>query len=830
MRRGTMTAVTELRRYKKDLLVVFVLLGVGVLFFGNVLFTGRVLVGDNLAWSYPWRWYASEGLLEKTTNGEADPLVSYYPQRAVAAEIVKSGGLPLWNPYYLGGVPFLATEPWGAFFYPLHAIYYLLPPLQAFGYSACLHLCLAALFAYSYLRSIQVERLGALFGAIALGFGGFFLVNLMWLPIVCTAAWAPLIFACFECYWRKRRWTHGILMALSIAMCLLAGYPITFVFIMFGFGLYVVARVGLSLRERGGRAREIAKPVMVTVAAVATGVLLCAVQLLPTYEASEFAERVHLPYEERIAPGRSPVALATALVPDVFGNPADPSTPSWSYEQFGKGVPVNYAPPNIYTGILPLILSLWALTNERNRHTLFFCALAALSISIFLDFPSLVFRALYLLPVFRIGRQVEAKVLYGFALAVLAAFGFGSLLHPMDDERRLIIQRVGCVLMCLGIAVAALTALGAPLDSFVRVQGLGLFREWHRYNVPNFLRFAVLLLASSALLILRSRRATASYPFCALAFSLLVVDLFGFGWKFNRPQNPQDSLFQTEGISFLQKDQDTFRVVRGPGGKKVLPPNTAAVFGISDLQGFSPVILDYYASLVGLIEDDICGVRAVRNLKEVSSLDSKLLDMLNVKYILTRPMGTDELASRDAIDDSIELVYDGDMKIYQNKDALPRVFPVSEFVVLRTKEEILAALASEHFEPSRTVILEEEPQMGFPSDGPPSERSRADILEYGPNRVLAEAEMSENGFLVLADVYYNGWRAFVDGEVSHIYKANYALRAVQLTQGRHTVEFLFEPLSFKVGAYVSGLSLLALAAFVALRVNRDRLQSSPGNQ
>lgn len=824
-----MTAVTRLRRYKKDLLVVFVLLGVGVLFFGNVLFTGRVLVGDNLAWTYPWRWYASKGLLEKTTNGEADPLVSYYPQRAVAAEIVKSGELPLWNPYYLGGVPFLATEPWGAFFYPLHVIYYFLPPSQAFGYSACLHLFLAALFAYWYLRSIQVERLGAMFGAMALGFGGFFLVNLMWLPIVCTAAWAPLVFACFECYWRNGRWTHGILMALATAMCLLAGYPITFVFIMFGFALYVAARVGLSLRERGGRAREIAKPVVVAVVAVVAGVLLSAVQLLPTYEASQFAERVHLPYEERIAPGRSPVALATALVPDVFGNPADPATPSWSYEQFGRGVPVNYAPPNIYTGILPLILSTWALANERNRYTLFFSALAALSISIFLDIPGLVFRVLYLLPVFRVGRQVEAKVLYGFAVAVLAAFGFSSLLRQMGHKRRVTARRAGYALMSLGIAVAAAAVLGAPIDSWARVQGLELFREWYGYNVPNFLRFALLLLVSSALLILRSRRALASYRFRALAFSLLVVDLLWFGWKFNRPQHAQDFLFQTEGIGFLQEDQDIFRVVRGPGGKKVLPPNTAAVFGISDLQGFSPVVLDYYASLVGLIEDDICGVRAVRNLTEVSSLDSKLLDMLNVKYILTRPTGVDELVRRDAIDDTIELVFDGDMKIYQNKDALPRVFPVTEFVVLRTKEEILAELASEEFEPSRIVILEEEPQIRHLSVGPPSERSRADILEYGPNRVLAEAEMSEDGFLVLGDVYYNGWKALVDGEVSHIYKANYALRAVQLKQGRHVVEFLFEPLSFKIGAYVSGLSLLAMAAFVGLRVNRDRVQSGIGD-
>ena len=64
------------------------------------------------------------------------------------------------------------------------------------------------------------------------------------------------------------------------------------------------------------------------------------------------------------------------------------------------------------------------------------------------------------------------------------------------------------------------------------------------------------------------------------------------------------------------------------------------------------------------------------------------------------------------------------------------------------------------------------------------------------------------GWLVLADTYYPGWRVFVDGVEGRIYRADYVLRAVPLATGSHQVEFVYEPMSFKVGATISGITLL----------------------
>jgi len=812
--RKVINRVESLPGVTKDLPFILVLLLLSIVFFANVLFTDDVLVGDNLARDHPWRSYASEELLQKPTNGAGDPLGSYYPEKLIAARIVRGKDLPLWNPYYLAGVPFLATEPKAGFFYPLNVIYYVIGPLEAFGLSACLHLFLAGVFMYVYLRSIELSRFDSLFGALCFAFGGYFLMNLMWLPRVNVGIWAPLLFACFEWYWRRRRRLYLVLLAFAVGLCLLAGHPIVFVFIMLGFALHLAFRVVLALRERRDGPVEIVKSAIAIVAAVVVGVLLSAVQLIPTFEAGRFAERARMPYEDRLDTGRSVVSLATAIIPDVFGNPVDAATPSWAYEQFGEGVPTNYASPNMYGGVLTLTLGILALTGERKKYSLFFAALALISVSIFLDAPSAVFRFLYLFPVFRVGRQVEVKVLYGFAIAVLAALGFASLSHNIGDGRGPVVQRAGVALLVLGAAIVAVVGIDMVVDYSTVIGGFGFSLEWYRYNVPNFLRFALLLLACSGLLVLRARNNVGPHLFATLAIALVVVDMFYFGWKFNPPQDPQDFLFETDGIRFLRADEDIFRIIRGPGGRNTLPPNTPAVFGISDAQGYTNVLLDYYADFMNLIEDDISGTVAVHSLGEVSSLDSKLLDLLNVKYILTRPMGTEELGGFDLVDGSIQLVYNEEMKIYQNKDALPRAFAVADFKVIRTKEEILAELASEDFDPASRVILEEEPEMDRASMALSPRGSSAEILQYGPNKVTIEAEMGSDGFLVLSDLYYEGWKAFVDAEESRVYKADYAFRAVQLTQGRHIIEFVFDPLTFKIGLCISTLTLLALVVLL----------------
>ena len=72
-------------------------------------------------------------------------------------------------------------------------------------------------------------------------------------------------------------------------------------------------------------------------------------------------------------------------------------------------------------------------------------------------------------------------------------------------------------------------------------------------------------------------------------------------------------------------------------------------------------------------------------------------------------------------------------------------------------------------------------------------------------------ENGTEGWLVLLDNYFPGWQALIDGTPAKIYRANFTFRAVRVSEGRHQVEFFYRPMSFALGAFVTGGALLGCA-------------------
>jgi hypothetical protein len=225
------------------------------------------------------------------------------------------------------------------------------------------------------------------------------------------------------------------------------------------------------------------------------------------------------------------------------------------------------------------------------------------------------------------------------------------------------------------------------------------------------------------------------------------------------------------------------------------------------------VLIDYYVEFLRLIEEDIASARSVYSLKHARSTTSPLLDLLNGKYIVTIADPGEEMVALEQYDASLNLVYDGEVKIYENLDVLPRAFFVPDYRVAGNSEEVLRELSADDFDPSAIVILEEKPAGLVPSSGTTPMESHVEVADYTSNRVVVQANLSTAGFVVLSDLYYEGWKAFVDGEEQNLYKADHILRAVQLEAGEHRIEFVFDPLSFKVGSMASLITLLVVAAF-----------------
>ena len=121
-------------------------------------------------------------------------------------------------------------------------------------------------------------------------------------------------------------------------------------------------------------------------------------------------------------------------------------------------------------------------------------------------------------------------------------------------------------------------------------------------------------------------------------------------------------------------------------------------------------------------------------------------------------------------------------------------------------------LASADFDPRASVILSEQPALP-PS---PAASGTATVVTHQPDRLSLDVQASAQAILVVSELYYPGWRATVDGADTPIYRADHALRAVLVPAGHHSVEMVFDPLSFRAGAIIS-LAAIAAAAVVLLR-------------
>lgn len=188
---------------------------------------------------------------------------------------------------------------------------------------------------------------------------------------------------------------------------------------------------------------------------------------------------------------------------------------------------------------------------------------------------------------------------------------------------------------------------------------------------------------------------------------------------------------------------------------------------------------------------------------QVKRPESRILDLVNVRYLLSRtPAHGPGLALAAELPGRY---------VYENADALPRFFLVGRIRRARNPEEAALWLRAAEFEPSREAIVEAAPDF---ADSPAA--GSVKVLEYRPNTVVLETEAAAPAFLVTSEAHYPGWRATIDGRESPLYYTNLAFRGLPVPAGRHQVRMEFAPAILWWSGAASLLAWIALAA-AALR-------------
>ena len=259
-------------------------------------------------------------------NGLLTDVVNYiYPAKLFAADAVRQGVLPLWNPYELTGYPFTYNTQAGLF-YPLTLFYYLLPPATAVDLTIITQMCLGAWFMYLYLRQINLRHLAALCGAIIFTFNGLMVVWLEWQVVHTAVIWLPLALYALERLFNApssptaARW--AILASIAFALPWLGGHWNWALYSSMTFVVYLLWRMGQ--RGKGGWTWPSIKAWQLATLSFSIGIGLTAIQVLPALNYLRQSHRQPFTWAESQQLGLLD-RFVVALIPDFFGTPLENS-------------------------------------------------------------------------------------------------------------------------------------------------------------------------------------------------------------------------------------------------------------------------------------------------------------------------------------------------------------------------------------------------------------------------------------------------------------------------------------------------------------------------
>jgi len=719
--------------------------------------------------------------------GNADFYLYIYPMAHRAAAWLRSGVVPLWNPYQYCGHPFLAASNFGVL-YPLNVWYLLLPTAWAIEAILVTHLIVAGVLTYAYARVVRLAAPAAAVAALTYMLSGFLASLVVWFPpALAAAAWLPLALLAVERIVERRTAQWACVLAAALALPFLAGWPQTWLYFLYAVGAYTLA--SLIPAVLAAQRRQLGPVVLLLALGLVGSLGLMAAQLLPTRELQGLGPR---------RPGG--LSLAEILA---FG--------SINSEQLARDLldVTPGQPRGLYVGITPLLLMALALGTRAagGVRALCFAVLAVFAIgSSMQSFVFEIYRALPGLMWFRLPSRV--LVLWAFAGAMLA--GMGAQAIAGSAGRR----RISTALVCLaGIALLALT-------------------WWGRGEMP---RATLLHLGIGFALVLAGSIATGSGRQLALA-GIVAVIIWDLGaatrnsWM--RPiHNPELIDGEAALLGYVKAHQGLDRTYLKPAPLLSAQPWRGLVAAmekqgtlreIYSITDYEPLSLDRYRAFYSRIAGPparpipptlfFTGALAA----DPARPEFRMLDLLCVRFIALARSDTRAmvgLTHRVGEWRPVPVPAAGRYFLFERTEVLPRAYVAFDPWPVRNPDEALDAVSDAGFDPRRKVVVEDVGPAA--PAGAPAEIVPARIVGYEPTRVVVEAEAMRAGYLVLTDTFYPGWYAAVDGETQPIVRANYLFRAVALGPGRHLVTFTYAPASFRAGAVISLATLATMALAVA---------------
>lgn len=719
------------------------------------------------------------------------------PDHRGVASLLRHGVLPTWLPTQYGGEPYLANLQHGIL-YPGNALFWLLPTSTALDLTVAAHIAWAVLGMWAFCRFVLgVGMWGAAAGALAFGFGGVPLQHVILTNQLQGMSWMPwVLLAAYLALERGRlRWT--VLTAVTIGLQFLCGHPEGWIYTMGALVLFGAAWV---LAVPGALPRRLLRAASQLGGALVLFALLFAWQLLPTLQLKAQGYRDAAGFSQQFP---LPKAIAVNVL-----------LPDYGHVLIGE-----------YVGFVGVVaLGLFALGVVAQRQDLVWArawlvVVAALGFVMALGNATALYRFFYehapLVSSFRV--PARYLVLTAFALSAGAALGADELLHRWVDRpgARALQGAAAVGVLLAGGAVAFwlgnLTDDGASTARWVVAAVAGLVL-WLVAGVRWLPRapLALLLLGVMGLELLQARPGAEYHqkgPNAIYDSSSAVLGAIAAGGgrylSVAGPPTPEQGkeIPVPPGLTGRPRDYYVAGVLEQLAAR---PDSHLAVLAETPLGrdgGLMPLAryLDFWRAATGA-GGDLGGGRVFA---PPSRWRWPAVDFLAVRWFVT----SDQLPAaerrvlerhgfRPAAHDAFVLLWE--------RPAPPLARLLTDVRVARSATQQVATLGG-GLDLTRQAVVERPVRVDAGVAG-----GSAEVLRRGNTDVVVRTTSAGRSLLVLADPYYPGWLATVDGKPASIVPTDRAFRGVEVAAGTHTVRFHYANPRLRYGLLLTALTVLAL--------------------
>jgi hypothetical protein len=747
-----------------------VLLLLPLCFTGRALLTARVYAPIDLPFmAEPLKEYAADYGAGTVHNGTlSDLYAQIIPWQSAVRQSFARGEWPLWNPYLLCG-SILAADMQAAPYDPIQLLGMLLPHAQALTFFAAMTFFLAAFFTFFFARAIGLGEPAALIAAAGYAFSAMLAFFVGW-PLARAWAFLPFVLLGVRLVVRETNLRAAILLTLAFTLLVFAGHPESVLHVVACGAVYGLFELSAVRRWQPAALAALC-------GVIALG--LTAISLLPFFAAApqtnEYDMRRNLYATGHFQTTAEQIGKRAASSAFAFfgGQPERGSfTPLWD-------------PTNVRAGSIVLAFALAALLlASRRRETAFFFGLAVVCVCAALNgWP--VANLLHALPLFDITVNERLAIAAAFALSMLAAIAADAWPDAQSASRR---RALAAALLVL--VTGALLGVAANVVRMPQI----------RAGVPRalivFLRNVELIpLAIAALLLALRVPKRIALP---LTLGLLLVQrTIADGGMY--PALPAKSFYPR--VPILQHiptgGNAPFRIA---GLYFSLIPDTAALYGLEDARGYEAMTFHRLTETFPLW----CFAQPI-SFNVVEDLSKPFLSFLNVRYAI---------GGRDtAPADGWKIVFeDRDSRLFENTRVLPRAFIPRRVRYERSGTDVLRGMFDNRdFADVAWITARNYPPHEI-ANGPGTLDLQRDGTSY-----RVHATMERDGWMVVSESAWPGWRAYVDGRRVEMQYANHAFLGVFIPAGKHDVRLLFRPEAFTRGRNVTIGTMLAVVAYFALR-------------